>query len=118
MPAPVRARARPAPAAAAQGRSAAPGRAAVPPKPVGGAPAGMTLLPAASSRSSRVSLPGSSRTTIVWMLPAAREIEAVADSLLPAAWIDHVPGLTAMKPVTLANLRFDASLVVPAVTVT
>jgi hypothetical protein len=52
------------------------------------------------------------------MLPAARAIDAVVDSLLPAAWTAQVPGLTATKPVTLANFRLDASLVVPAVTVT
>ena len=50
-------------------------------------------------------------------LPAASSIDSVADSLLPAAWTDQVPGLTVTKEVTLANFSFDASLVFPAVTV-
>ena len=69
--------------------------AAVPPRPVCTPPVA-AWLPAASSRSSIVSLPGSSRMTRVWIVPAPSVMVEVADSLLPAACTVTVPGDTVL----------------------
>src|SRR5262245_43672365 len=94
---------RPAPTRATHGSSECPGRGAVPPKPVAGPPPGATLLPAASTRSSRNRWPGSSSTTIVWIVPAASAMLLLVRSVGPAALTCQSPGLTALYEVTDAN---------------
>src|SRR6266567_1129813 len=87
---------RPAPTRTSQGTSEPPGRGAVPPNPVAGAPDGATWLPAASTRSSSLMSPGSSSTTMVWIVPAASVIALLVRSDRPVALTTQLPGETVL----------------------